>query len=183
MEDYRITKKQILELDKFAVQGCDNVIRDRLKLFFPEAFKKELEVGVWYKSNAGSIVFRTDDSGNYGFCRGMIWKKNLLCYDSNNWKEATPQEVKQALENEVIKRFGKDWRSAKIKKCLVHGDSHSNSSFISLVTTSEIWNINGCIYKNRVFAEPMKSKVISMKKALKIIAKKLKVSPEDIKIR
>lgn len=183
MENYTITKEQILELDKFAVQGCDNVIRDRLKLFFPEAFKKVFTVGKWYKidknifycteiSERGTLygygIFegnwkeRFNDGGVFCACNSFASKERLT--------EASNEEVKEALKNEVIKRFGKDWETAKIEKCLVHGNP--DFGYISLISNNEIWNKNGCIYKNGVFTEPLKIKVITMDKAEKILSKK-----------
>lgn len=67
MKNYSITKQQVLQLENFILK--ENVNKN-LRIWFPDAFKKELEVGKWYKSNAGRIVFRTGDSDNYGFVQG-----------------------------------------------------------------------------------------------------------------
>ena len=169
MENYTITKEQILEIAGWAnLYNLGQVIE-----WFPDAFKKEMEVGKWYKNHNTKIDFllnyqgQKDEQINYGFWRG---KWGEFYTDSLNYIEATDEEVEEALKNEVIKRFGKDWRSAKIEKCLVHG--YINGNFPIGITTNEIWNKNGCIYENGVFAEPLKSKVITIEKAEKILSEK-----------
>lgn len=170
MENYTITKEQVLELSEI-----NKTVKYYLQKEFPDAFKKELEVGVWYKGAANVeflICYQGNEKDNYGFWEGQPYRNDLSFGDYWNDESilATPEEVKQALENEVIKRFGKDWQNAEIEKCLVHGDPHSNC--ITVITTNTIWNKNGCIYYNGVFAEPLKSKIISIDKAVKILSKK-----------
>lgn len=179
MEKYEITKDQILEIYKY---GCGYVCT-KLEELYPSAFKKELEVGVWYKidknifccteiSERGTLygygIFEGDwkerfnDGGVFCACNSFASKYRLT--------EATDEEVEEALLNEVIKRFGEDWETAKIEKCLVHGDT--NGGFIICITNGLIWNKNGCVYNNGVFAEPLKSKVISLENELIAEAKK-----------
>lgn len=98
--------------------------------------KSELEVGKWYKSVADRLVFRTSDYGNYGFCRDMVWKTDLLCYEPNNWIEATPQEVEQALVEEARSRY----KVGDVIKCLdgVESEVKGNSFVFS----------NNCLFLN-----------------------------------
>ena len=165
MEKYTITKEQILELAK------RDVNQYQLKEWFTDAFKEELEAGVWYKHGPFKFNFQGGLSLNhYGWNDYGNWTNELRCDKNFEAVPMTDEEVEEALKNEVIKRFGKDWRSAKIEKCLVHG--YINGNFPIGITTNEIWNKNGCIYKNGVFAEPLKSKVITIEKAEKILSKK-----------
>ena len=169
MENYTITKDQVLEMASWGnLFNLGQIIE-----WFPDAFKKELEVGKWYKSHNTKIDFllnyqgQKDEQIHYGFWRGK-WGEFYI--DSLNYIEATDDEVKEALENEVIKRFGKDWKTAEIEKFLLYASP--NYGCIPIITTEKIWNKNGCIYKNGVFAEPLKSKVISIEKAEKILSEK-----------
>jgi len=173
MENYTITKEQILELASW----WDKHHLEKVKEWFPDAFKKELEVGRWYKSTDDTkieflVCYQGNGDYNYGFWEDLPYRNNMSFGDC--WHDvsvlATDEEVEEALENEVIKRFGKDWKNAKIEKCLIHSGTHSG--FEPVVTTDEIWNENGCIYRNGVFAEPLKSKVISLEKAERILSKK-----------
>lgn len=171
MEKYTITKEQILEMASWAnLYNLGQIIE-----WFPEAFKKELEVGVWYMYGRSLLNYQGLNNRDliqaYGFLWDKSWMKtsNFGC-NFKEWREATDEEVKEALKNEVIKRFGKDWETAKIDKCLVHGDT--NRDFTILITTFQIWNKYGCIYENGFFAEPLKSKVISVEEAEKIISEK-----------
>lgn len=183
MKNYTITKEQILQLHKMNKEGNDQLVSCDLENWFPEAFKVELTVGKWYrngddgceKSIACVVEVNPKDKrmfSGYGFGILGEWyeSKNLSSFGSSNWIPMTDEEVKQALKNEVIKRFGKDWETAEIDKCLVHGDT--NPDFIICINTNHIWNKNGCIYNNGVFAEPLETKVITMERAVKILSKK-----------
>ena len=82
---------------------------------FPQLFDNKLEVGKWYKSRANRLVYRTGNYNNYGFCRGMIWKNDLMCYEPKNWELATPQEVETAFKDLFIKM---GFIKGKVFKCL-----------------------------------------------------------------
>lgn len=200
MEDYTITKERVLELANKAEQGCTNVIKSDLKNWFPEAFKKEFSVGNWYKID-DSIFYCTevDEVGvlfGYGLFHG-IWGERFVgnskcaCNElaaEDRLVEATPQEVETALIAESKRRGYKKGNF----KCPLSRESqfseNYNEWYFEILTNRLYTKSEGeggaCIFEDGKWSEishPGKQ-VISMKKALKIIAKKLKVSPEDIRI-
>lgn len=166
---------------------------------FPELFKSKLTAGRWYKGNVDfdSLIFITEieNAGYYnrvyyyGFISNTYRKGDYIANRAHEASlvPATTEEVESALEKEIIKRFGEDWKNANIKECLWHGESDTNCGFnapIVLTSDNLAWNRNGCILKDGIFAEPLIEKtIITKEKALKILAKKLKVSPESIEIK
>jgi len=80
-----------------------------LKEVFPEICVHVLEVGKWYKSQKGAIVFceDTDDKEliyGYGFTSCGIWyESNKKPFQSNRWREATNEEIFEALKNQCDK--------------------------------------------------------------------------------
>ena len=197
MENYKITKEQILAIEK--VGGAD--VSLYLKETFPEVFKTELEVGKWYKMK-GNTHFLCNFNGNignngnsYGFNLNGEWMDNSMCFhNSDTYVEATPEEVESALINEAKKRgfvegveficliSGKKGKT-ECPGFLYEGAYGKNSN--SLETSFAETSINGVLYKDGKWATilPQEKTVVPMAKALKIIAKKMKVSPEDIEIK
>ena len=55
---YSITKLQLTQLLKNNEEGNEQLVSADLRAWFPDAFKKELEVGKWYKSSC-SVFFVT----------------------------------------------------------------------------------------------------------------------------
>ena len=196
---YEITKYQI---EKLADE--DSIVKDCLKEWFPDVFKTELTIGKWYKhSEEAGLFYLTEitDSAchGYGFRKSGIWfstsKNDRSAYCAvNNFHfkylvEATPEEVEVALKAETIKRYGKDWENTKIK---AHADGQPwigiglNKGFFSCgLTLNNVYSKHGVLYSNGKWAEilPQEKTVVPMEKALKIIAKKMKVSPENIEIQ
>ena len=107
----KLSKKLLKEIYEFV----DENLKAKIEIEVP-GMKPTLEVGKWYKSHA-RLVFRTGDDNNYGFCRGGIWKTDLFCYEVNNWKLATPEEVKTALVNEAKKRGFKEGVKYSFENC------------------------------------------------------------------
>lgn len=104
MEKFEITKEQVLKL--YNHEGSRYV-----QEWFPNAFKKELEVGKWAKSkNTNCLVFITEFA-EYGFNGYGFDNENKFCDLKNDdwtsnlslWRLATEQEVKTALINEAKK--------------------------------------------------------------------------------
>ena len=67
MENYKITKEQVLKLANKAEQGCTSVIESDLKNWFPEDFKKELEIGKWYKYKLALFYVTNKKSNNANY--------------------------------------------------------------------------------------------------------------------
>ena len=119
---------------------------------------KRLEVGKDYinmNNNNVIVIDRVGDFDNKGFCEDL-YKENLLCTNYGNWYEATPEEVKERFEAHLIKRYGEDWKTMKIK------EEHPSSSPYMIMYGVEIskkyggwnvWNKNGLIYCEGVWVE------------------------------
>ena len=201
MENYKITKEQILKLANKAEQGCTSVIESDLKNWFPDAFKTEFKVGRVYKINKS--IFHcteiTEDGVLYGYglfdarwderfnndgscicaCNELAAKDRLV--------EASIQEWESALINEAKKRGYK-----KGVKCYFGiGKYQRIISTDDIIFDTNYLNNGGlCMGMDVIFTQgnwaeiiPQEKTVVPMAKALKIIAKKMKVSPENIEIK
>jgi hypothetical protein len=113
MENYTITKEQILQLNSFNNYDCG----EALKQWFPSAFKQYWESGKWYfvyddLNDCNALVLKGDKNDvTCGF-----WLDNNIFFGDGSWinldkeikREATPQEVETALINEAKKRGFKE---------------------------------------------------------------------------
>ena len=188
MENYSITKEQILAIEK--VGGAD--VSLYLKETCPEVFKTELEVGKWYKSSTGIeflVYYQSNGFDNYGFWEDQPYRDNLLFGDCwyNMSRLATDEEVSAALINEAKKRGYKQGIT-----CAFGKDAHNRIIRENEIRWVPDWQDQGalCMGMNVIFTQgnwaqilPQKKTIVPMEKALKIIAKKMKVSPEDIEIK
>lgn len=83
---------------------------EKLKVYYPEAFEQELEVGSWYKFISGTLGFYTGENlKSYGIhFDGKEWMDNCTWFSSSNinkiHKKATQQEIATALIKEAEKR-------------------------------------------------------------------------------
>lgn len=107
MENYTITKEQILQLNSYNNYDCGVALKE----WFPTAFKQELEVGKWYKyKKEKRFICYITENGRYGFDADGDWFKEIK--SDNKFDEgyylATPQEVGTALINEAKRRGFKD---------------------------------------------------------------------------
>ena len=110
MDEFKITKEQILELAKSSWS------EPPLKRWFPEAFETKFEVGKWYKNNDTESIICCD---SYYLCltEGLICKGYGVAMGGGwvtDWKiadcvPATNSEVEAALINEAKKRGFKEW--------------------------------------------------------------------------
>ena len=194
MKNYTITKDQIVELSGYGITHI-------LKRMIPDAFKKELELNKWYKYNKCLVNYQGDIRNlnrGYGFYSDKSWMNEYnLGYEPEKWTEATPQEVGTAFRNEA-KRIG-FIDGAKFKS-FEHGNpirtvresGRLNFNMISnrlLISTPESewdnYQSNPAIFEKGKWAQiiPQEKQLIPMEKALKIIAKKLKTSPDNIEIK
>ena len=177
MEKYEISKEQVLELAKDT---------EKIKIMFPEAFKKELEVGKVYKRPHNSAIFYVEEKkcDNWFKVYGFDSEGNWMPEDSqtypNNDVEATPEEWKSAMTKELIKRYGEDWRSVKLKECLLYGKKVNLNEYFSYISETEILNNNGIIFKYGIWAEvldeqyELKLSIEKMRAELLMMEKRLK---------
>lgn len=130
-------------------------IDDLRQILAVEAEVKELEVGNWYKFGTNGLFCYQGTKENYGFDNYGYWNTDLGNY--TNTGEATEQEVCEALEKECVSRYGEDWHNVKI---VAHADDFkddvNDSKFLICIDLFEIWNKNGVIYHNGVWAEQLK---------------------------
>ena len=105
--------------------------------------------------------------------------------------EATPEEVEAALINEAKKRGYKGGiKLSPLESCSNAIDTEKEDVYSYIPKVSHYvgnrLQLNGTgIYQDGKWAEilPQEKTVVPMEKALKIIAKKMKVSPENIEIK
>lgn len=191
MKNYTITKEQILSLYDNAIKDNSDIIEIDLKEYFPDAFKKELEVGRWYKSTADIeflICYQGNNMENYGFWEYQGFRNNL--YFSSCWSdqciEATPQQVATALRNEAKKigfidgaKFKSFEHGNPIRTVRESGIFNFNmiSNHLLISTPESEWDnyqSNPAIFEKGKWATilPEETKVITMEKAVKILSKK-----------
>lgn len=185
--EFKITKEFIIEAHKAACSDWKN----RIEKEFPEAFPKGLEIGKWYVYDSSLLNFQGLNHKDlilaYGFLEDKSWMETSNCgNDFKEWKEATHEEVESALIAEAKKRGYK-----KGVRCVFGAVKNKR-----IISTNEIkWNPDwtdkgglsmgmSIIFTDGKWAEilPTEKTVITREKALKILAKKLKVSPENIEI-
>ena len=189
---YEITKEQVLQNYKNGLKYQDYVSAANLKEWFPDAFKKDMEVGKWYKGTADIkflVCYQSNGNNNYGFWQDQPYRNNISFGDY--WDDmsilATPEEVASSLKKEAKKRGYKQGIT-----CAFGKDAYNRMISENEIRWVPDWQDKGalCMGMNVIFTQgnwveilPQEKTVISMEKALKIIAKKMKVSPENIEIQ
>lgn len=144
--------------------------KQKLESEFPEVFIK-FEIGKWYKEEGSKLLFYIETTTprvatGYGFDRYGKWFSN---YDWKNIplrkciKLATKEEVQNAIYNEAEKRYGKYWKEVKIKETAKIGLPPLNSGGLSVCfyltdSCEKLWNKNGVLYKDGIWAEVLEEK-------------------------
>ena len=145
---------------------------------------ERLEVGKDYISIFGNLVIidRRGDDCNKGFWDGDF-KHNLTCVDPDFWREATPEEVKERFEAHLVKRYGEDWRTMKIKEkhpdATSYLDINDGAWKVEISKHSDgwnVWNNNGLLYRNGIWVERLEEE--EPKKSSDWV-----LAPEDIEER
>ena len=161
---YSLTKDQLRQLTD-----------PKVKEWFPEVFEVNLEVGKWYKSNIGLFCI-TKIEGNiayaYGFQNG-IWEDSGRFYlkEAKNDVEATNEEVFEALKIEAVRRGFVN--GARITPMFPDGkDYYPDKNIISrplnFKLKGNIFEVDGGIYRYRIFVNGKWANVIEIKKMTKI---------------
>jgi len=195
MKTYEITKEQILELQKYATVS----VSKKIKNWFPDAFKEELEVGKWYRLSANKDVivfykekatdFNLFNAKGYGFYMNNwedIRRYWTLTSDPQDWALATPQEVETALINEAKKRgFVEGVECNHILYDLYFG------SKINIENEDFVFDVkdNSLDYSNqnqsyRIFKDGVWAKIIEQKEyTMQEIANALNIDVNNLKIK
>ena len=121
---------------------------------------KELEtekdyVNVLYSNYI--VIDRAGDFANKGFYDDL-YKNQLSCSGTSNWREATEEEVIEAFKKHLVHRYGKDWQTMKIKEKHPDSDPVINDGSWSVVIykTYDGWNVynkHGLLYRNGIWVE------------------------------
>jgi len=114
--DMKITKEQVSRIHNLSsLEG-----KKYIKELFPDAFKTELIVGKWYWFKNTLFNYQLDNDV-YGFNKGGSWC-NIKCW---SWpkeygydREATNEEVFEALKNEAVKR-GYQNKHIRLIRCAI----------------------------------------------------------------
>lgn len=180
--EFKISKEQIDELARM-----NAVIKERLNEYFPEAFKKELEVGRWYKHNSTeALICYQGNEKSYGISNWGHWSNGYYAANALLWREATTEEIESALINEAKKKGYKkgNFKCLVERECEFNKNTHEWSFQQNGLFTAPFGKGGSCLFQDGIWAEilPTEKTVITRQKALKILAKKLKVSPENIEI-
>ena len=134
---------------------------------------KELEtekdyVNVLYSNYI--VIDRAGDFANKGFYDDL-YKNQLSCSGTSNWREATEEEVIEAFKKHLVHRYGKDWQTMKIKE--KHPDSdpviNDGSWSVDIYKAYDGWNIynkHGLLYRNGIWVERLEDIEAMNKKAI-----------------
>lgn len=169
-----ITKEQVLEMYEWG-NSTDKL---KMKKWFPEAFG--LEVGKWYIHTLrghNDMLFNfqgkysmASDSGAYGFTRLGVWHNNLGVGLDDPLREATHDEVSNALIREAKKRgykYGNYY-------CLSNSKTYYNIS--DKFTFEDDKLFHGTVLRNVVFADGEWAEIIetiTKEEAEKLLNKKI----------
>ena len=141
-----ITKEQVLELHS----ALGYINSNRLKEWFPEAFKVKLEVGKVYRWSTGKAMFKISSINGtsvlgYGFLYDGIYCASMGILTTNHdvCKEATTEEWESALIEEAKKKGYKN------------GNYECLSSFGSDIVDTDNYFVecDGYLYQGKRFSD------------------------------
>lgn len=162
--------------------------KTKIEKEFPELFEKKLIFGKWYVSKTDLHDWLMNYQGNrigYGFNTTKEWRDNYIMIEDDDWIEATNEEIESALIAEVKNKYKipcrinyLDGRKGVLSGISLHFNKEKNALAASGYGEADF------VFQDGIWAEilPKEKTTISKEKALKILAKKLKVSPESIEI-
>src|SRR5680860_169144 len=130
--------------------------------FSQERPEPKLEVGKSYRLKKGPcvVICKRNKYNSYGI-QADKWSNEIKCSVPEDWKEIPESEVIALLEKECVRWGGVNWKGVNIKECLSNPNYiNSNKGLCSIrINISEIWNKNGCIFKDGVWAEKLESQI------------------------
>ena len=121
---------------------------------------KRLEIGKDYiniSADSLIVIDRIGDDENRGFY-GKAYSNSLFCNCPEEWREATEEEVIKAFKKYLIKRYGADWETMKIKGQYADAYSSKNDGLWEVKFSKYddgwgVYNKNGLLYYNGIWAE------------------------------
>jgi len=167
-ETYKITREQILKLERICISGRNYSGSYELKELFPSVFKedeKELVVCEYWFHSTGDLCLVFEVNKETVKCKHINNSEHfayhgVCCMD----RKATSQEIQQALEKEARKRYKK----GDFTDCLECGKSSLNCELILddfdfYFSENELWvnfinrdsnnPVMCCVFKKGVWAE------------------------------
>ena len=128
-----------------------------------EEFKgvEKLEIGKDYISESGNIITidRKGNNNSNGF-RCDNFAADIICEDPDFWREATAEDVIAIFEAHLVKRYGADWETMKIKErhpalssSFVINDGSWNVEISKEYGGWDVYNKNGLLYYKGIWAE------------------------------
>src|SRR6478735_4746164 len=167
--------QEVLEIRTLTPNFIKNHPDKTLKEVFKDLFKVELKVGKWYKNpSRKALMFFEKLTGNnvfgYGFNNAGVWEDKLE-YLTNNWKEATNEEVCNALISEAINKKLINGMYIKI----LGGYHNGNISEVPLgieycYTLGTLYNNGYVLFHNGIWTSPVQE--ITQKEAEKQLGRK-----------
>jgi len=192
MKKFKITKLQLTQLLKNNEEGNEQLVSADLRAWFPDAFKKELEVGKWYKGSIDfeSLIFITEiekvgkEDRNriyyYGWLHNEYFREKDYIANKdheNSLIEATLQEIESALICEANKRGFEDKISFNELEDSENGSIFTEGARVGscfyfennkLYTTG--WG-KWCVFKDGQWAQIIET--ITIQEAEKLLNKKI----------
>ena len=161
----------------------ETVIKYNMKDEFPDALKKELEVGKWMKTPIGGLYCPKEKQGNgficYGFTPTSRTYKEIfvLLYITKNDTEATPQEVEAALISEWEKNNKNVFEIDNSSICELGGKYK-----ISNKPTHKYWEANNmltidevCVFLNGQWATIIQPEKMTLEQIEKELGRKIEI--------
>jgi hypothetical protein len=177
---YEITKEQVLAYKE--AHPCCGATSQTLHDLFPDAFKAELLVGKWYKNEAGSLVhlekaLKNNEIKGYGFRSDFTYDESTKWFDKGEWKEATNEEVFEALKGEAVKLFGDYLEVDNSNICPLGGNYKLYKN-----KTYRLWELNGiftiddvCVFKDGKWATVIQIKEMTQSQIENELGYKIKI--------
>jgi len=186
MKKYEVSEEFIKE----AFGAACETWKGKIKKEFPGLFKVKPIVGKWVKGNNSTfmgVILDEEFSSNmngYGVNFLGNWVDRLDLYGDNwsNFTLATKKEIETMLWKEAEKRgIGKDTKIVRSPTQI--GDKCINDGLMIVgydIDSDELWNKNGCIYKQGKWSTPLnenkeiQEKIDSLQKQLDELKLKVK---------
>jgi len=131
-------------------------IKENPEMKLKELLKPALEVGKWYKFEDALFNYQKENKV-YGFLFGK-WIGKDWTWNRKDVLPATPEEIKNALEKEAVKRR---LMNAKIFIDAYSGLKNNKNNYTPCIEDYCIWTKFGCVFNNGTLATIINPKQIT----------------------